>query len=45
MKGISPVQGEVIAKKSKNTLLFFFYKESLDPAGQIQSNLAEIILR
>jgi hypothetical protein len=44
MKGIAPLQGEIIAKQ-KNTLKSFLKKPSSpEPAGQIQSNLVQIIL-
>jgi hypothetical protein len=42
MKGIAPVQGEIIAKELKYTENF--EKSSPEPAGQIQSNLVHIIL-
>jgi hypothetical protein len=43
MKGIAPLQGEIIAKEQKYTEL---KKKSFpEPAGQIQSNLVQIILR
>jgi hypothetical protein len=43
IKGIAPLQGEIIAK-SKNTLIFL-KPSSPEPAGQNQSNLKQIILR
>jgi hypothetical protein len=42
MKGIAHLQGEII-RKSKNTLKIK-KKSSPEPAGQIQSNLVQIIL-
>jgi hypothetical protein len=42
IKGITHLQGEVIAKECKCTENFL--KSSPEPAGQIQSNLVKIIL-
>jgi hypothetical protein len=42
MKGIAFLHGEIIAK-DKNSLIFFFKSSSPEPAGQIQSNLVQII--
>jgi hypothetical protein len=44
MKGNAILQGEIIAKELKNTENFL-KSSSLEPLGQIQSNLVQIILR
>jgi hypothetical protein len=37
--GIALLQGEIIAKKNKNTMVFFLKSSSPEPTSQIQSNL------